>query len=312
MTDIVWLIFACALAFACGALCFRVIDKSRKKRARVRILQGKSGIDSADAEDLHCQGISRRHIALARRQTREEALYRWNPHLMRIASIGMSGFDERAKVAGLAQTVSARGFVRARLLLCAGSTLACALLGAVASSELSLSLACAGALYGWFCLNSAFRKEAIMRRDALERHLSEVIEVVCLGLRSGLSFDSSLGLYCSCFKGPLSAELALAKSQWMSGLGTRESVLRSLSATYDSPLFLRVVDNIVRSMRFGSPLAEGLEVLAAEARQCRRAAVQEKVMKAPVKMMMPVGTLILPSMLILVLGPVLLELAEGF
>lgn len=34
--------------------------------------------------------------------------------------------------------------------------------------------------------------------------------------------------------------------------------------------------------------------------------------KAPVKMMMPTGALILPAMLLLVLGPVLLELANGF
>ena len=65
-------------------------------------------------------------------------------------------------------------------------------------------------------------------------------------------------------------------------------------------------------MRFGAPPAESLEVLAIEARQGHKAYVQEKVMKAPVKMMLPVGTLILPSMLILVLGPVLLDLMQGF
>ena len=39
---------------------------------------------------------------------------------------------------------------------------------------------------------------------------------------------------------------------------------------------------------------------------------QEAVAKAPVKMMVPTGVLILPAMLMLVLGPVLLELAGGF
>lgn len=42
-----------------------------------------------------------------------------------------------------------------------------------------------------------------------------------------------------------------------------------------------------------------------------RAQVEERVAKAPVKMMVPTGTLILPAMLLLVLGPVLLELMEG-
>ena len=43
----------------------------------------------------------------------------------------------------------------------------------------------------------------------------------------------------------------------------------------------------------------------------KQAQVEERVAKAPVKMMIPTGTLILPAMLLLVLGPVLLELMEG-
>lgn len=33
--------------------------------------------------------------------------------------------------------------------------------------------------------------------------------------------------------------------------------------------------------------------------------------KAPVKMMLPVATLILPAMLMLVMGPIMLDLMEG-
>ena len=82
--------------------------------------------------------------------------------------------------------------------------------------------------------------------------------------------------------------------------------------TYDSSLLGRVVENIVRSLRFGSTLADNLEDAAREARAAYRARKQEQVAKAPVKMMIPTGVLILPAMLMLVLGPVLLELAGGF
>ena len=85
----------------------------------------------------------------------------------------------------------------------------------------------------------------------------------------------------------------------------------ALAASCDSPLFARVVENRVRSLRCGSSRAEGLESAAAGARAVHRAQVEERVAKAPVKMMVPTGTLILPAMLLLVLGPVLLELMEG-
>ena len=93
---------------------------------------------------------------------------------------------------------------------------------------------------------------------------------------------------------------------------TREQALRDLAATFDSPLFARVVENVVRSLRFGSSLAESLEAAAAEARTQFRSRKQEQVAKASVKMMVPTGALMLPAMLLLVLGPVLLELMEGF
>ena len=71
------------------------------------------------------------------------------------------------------------------------------------------------------------------------------------------------------------------------------------------------MERIVRSLRFGSTLAPDLEAAASEARARHRAQVEERVAKAPVKMMVPTGALILPAMLILVLGPVLLELMQG-
>ncbi len=59
-------------------------------------------------------------------------------------------------------------------------------------------------------------------------------------------------------------------------------------------------------------MVESLESAARESRMAYRARRQEQVAKAPVKMMVPTGTLILPAMLIMVLGPVLLEMAGGF
>ena len=110
----------------------------------------------------------------------------------------------------------------------------------------------------------------------------------------------------------LADALADAHRQWSCGLASRDEALRAVAASYDSPLFERVVENVVRSLRLGATVAENLEDAAREARSGYKARKQEQVAKAPVKMMVPTGVLILPAMLILVLGPVLLELAGGF
>ena len=138
-----------------------------------------------------------------------------------------------------------------------------------------------------------------------------MLEVVALGVRSGLSFDRSMQLYAAHFDDALSRECASALQLWETGMASRGDALRSLAASYDSALLSRTVAAITRSLRFGTSLGDVLEQAADEARVARRAQVEERVAKAPVKMMIPTGVLILPAMLLLVLGPVLLELMEG-
>jgi len=108
----------------------------------------------------------------------------------------------------------------------------------------------------------------------LERSLSEMLEVVALGLRSGLSFEGALALYTAHFECPLATGMAAAKAQWNCGLVSREEALRALAASYRSLLFGRVVETIVRSIRFGSSLADNLDDAAAEARAHYRTARQ--------------------------------------
>ncbi len=226
--------------------------------------------------------------------------------------LGTASFARKARVAGLERSVTVDGLCRVRLEAIALCACAGVLAGAVVSVQLALLGAVAGCVVGARAVPWALDQAVRARARTLNGALSESIEVLCLGLRSGLSLDRSIELYGACFEGDFAHELDEARMEWQSGLATREAALRRLAATYEVPLLGRVVDAIVRSARFGSPLADTLESLAVEARQTRKADVEEAVMKAPVKMMVPVGTLILPSMLILVLGPVLLDLAQGW
>jgi tight adherence protein C len=139
-----------------------------------------------------------------------------------------------------------------------------------------------------------------------------MLEVVALGLRSGLTFDRSFALYGEHFDNDFAQSCARAHRSWALGLVSREEALRELASSYGCEQLSRVVDSVVRSLRFGSSLTGILEEAAAQSRAEWRTALEERVAKAPVKMMLPTGTLILPAMLLLVMGPILLELAGGF
>lgn len=214
--------------------------------------------------------------------------------------------------AGLGGCLTAEGVWEARVrMACCGGVLG-AVMGLVLTTELGMVLGVAGVVTGWRALPWAVGRRRRRRAEVMERDLSEMLDVVALGMRSGMSFDRSLGLYTEYFRTSLADAFRSAQRQWACGLASRPEALREVAATYDSPLLSRVVENVVRSLRFGSTMADNLEDAAREARSGYKARREEAVAKAPVKMMIPTGVLILPAMLMLVLGPVLLELAGGF
>lgn len=214
-------------------------------------------------------------------------------------------------LAGLKGKVSPKSFseTKKRLMLLG------AVIGFVVGMVFSLELACVllvvGAVMGSQMPKHALKNRISERACEAERHLPEMLEVMALCMRSGLSIDASISIYSKHFDTMLSHELETCRRKWSSGLELREEALRKLASTYDSVVFGRVVDTIVRSVRFGSSMAASLESDASEARSAFRSSREERIAKAPVKMMIPTGVLILPAMLIMVLGPILLEFIEG-
>ena len=223
-----------------------------------------------------------------------------------------SRYKQRALAAGCAKDVTVSAYCEACTRLTIVGGIAGLLIGLLFSAELAVLLAVAGALYGRCALPRDVEAARRNRAVGAERHLSEMLEVVALGLRSGLTFDRSFELYGSHFASEFARSCAKTHRRWSLGLTTREEALRELAASYDCNELSRIVDSIVRSLRFGSALSDLLEEAAAQSRAAYRTALGERVAKAPVKMMLPTGTLILPAMLLLVMGPVFLELAGGF
>ncbi|MGI6105814.1 MAG: type II secretion system F family protein [Raoultibacter sp.] len=221
-------------------------------------------------------------------------------------------FDKDVLKAGLEGKVTRLGYCHARALLCIGGALVCALFGAVFSTELLVVGVLMGAFMGWRMPAWAVKRQIELRKRDLEDHLSEMLEVISLGLRSGLSFDQSFELYHEHFQTSLGTHAASVQRTWQLGLSNREDALRSFAQAYDSSMFSRVIENVIRSLRFGSSLAESFDSAALEARLIHKAHREEEVAKAPVKMLVPTAALILPAMLLLVLGPVLLEMMQGF
>lgn len=151
------------------------------------------------------------------------------------------------------------------------------------------------------------RRQEERRRRSSEalRQMPDMLDVLTLGLSAGLSFDASLELYCDRCDNGLSHAFREALESWRMGVSTRDEALRRLSDELGIGALRRFADAVSQALTFGSPLAAVLEQQAQAIRDEQRSEMEERIEKVPVKMLIPMGTLIVPAMLIAILGPLL-------
>lgn len=295
--------------FACLSVLVKSKTNSRRRKAQESLGAGDAFPGGSIA--LESSEIQRKIISLLAVKSQVSGAVD-DRGFGRVWSFGLGSSGDLLKKAGLAGRVSVAGIINVRKRFALGLGLLGFLFGFLFSELLAVLLLCIGFLLGWRMPVQALRREKQARSDSVERDLARMLEVVVLGLRGGLSFDQSIMYYTKYFSGGLAASISLAQTQWSFGLLGREEALRALADSYDSRLVREAVDSISRSLRYGTSLADDLSDLAVSVRARRKARLEEAVAKAPVKMLLPVGTLILPAMLILVVGPILLDLMNRF
>jgi len=149
------------------------------------------------------------------------------------------------------------------------------------------------------------QKEQMMA--GFERDLPACLEVIALGMQAGMGFDQAFALYTKRFDTPLAQCCKESLDIWQRGLKSRDQGMRELADRIGTPSFKHFSSAALRALRFGAPMTQLLMDLAQEARKEYRAKREELVSKAPVKMLLPTGALILPAMLLLVMGPIMLN-----
>ena len=143
------------------------------------------------------------------------------------------------------------------------------------------------------------------RRAECLSELPVMLDVVTLGLSAGLSFDSSLELYCERYGSELSRLFSESMLSWRIGARSREEALSRVADEVGASALGRFAAVVSEALAFGTPLAEALEQQAQAIREEQRSQVEEEIEKVPVKMLVPLGTLIVPAMFLAILGPLL-------
>jgi tight adherence protein C len=163
---------------------------------------------------------------------------------------------------------------------------------------------------GWHVPAMFVRQRGQKRLDCIDRELPELIDLLTATIEAGLGFAGSLQLVAGRFQGPLGTELQLALQEQSMGLST-ERALNNMLERCDTPSMRAFVRAILQGEKLGVSIGAMMRNLATDSRKRRRAAAQDRIQKAPVKMLFPLIFMIFPSVLLVLLGPAVYQLLQG-
>ena len=73
-----------------------------------------------------------------------------------------------------------------------------------------------------------------------------------------------------------------------------------------------IVSVLIQTEKFGTPIVQALRVLSYEFRQARMLAAEQKAMRLPVLMTVPMMLCIMPTLFIIILSPAVMKLIDTF
>jgi Flp pilus assembly protein TadB len=180
----------------------------------------------------------------------------------------------------------------------------------VGPSLITLLVILAAAAAGWQLPAIAIRHRGDARLEDIDKELPELIDLLIATVEAGMGFGGALGLAASRLKGSLGDEVRLTVRQQNLGISTSEA-LEGMLERCDTQSMRGFVRTVVRGESMGLSIAPILRELATDMRRRRRQASQERMHKAPVKILFPLMFLIMPALMIVLFYPAAYSVMNG-
>jgi tight adherence protein C len=150
-------------------------------------------------------------------------------------------------------------------------------------------------------------KKKTARIHAINLSMPDFFDTVNLLLEAGMGLDLALAEVSKKIKGPLADEFFQTLEDMKLGKSRREAFY-DLRKRVPSDSFQSIITSLIQADQLGIGMAKVLGNLTVRVREQRREAAREQAMKAPVKMLFPMVLFIFPSLFIVILGPLVIQL----
>ena len=163
-----------------------------------------------------------------------------------------------------------------------------------------------GAAIPFAVLNSKIRQ----RKIAMRKQLPEFMDLLCVSVQAGLSFDGAVSKMVKRMKGPLIDEFRRMQHDVSLGM-THQYALTAMAKRCDLEEIYLFTTSVIQAEKLGTSMTRTLQVQADNMRDRHRQWVKAEALKAPVKILFPMILFIFPSMFVVLLYPALFSLLQN-
>ena len=179
-------------------------------------------------------------------------------------------------------------------------------------TAIRVALLIAALMIGWRMPDLFLSRFAARRRLQLERGLPDALDLLVICAEAGLSLDQAIEQVSEDLRtsSPAVAEEFAITASEMRVLSNRGEALENFARRTGVASLRSIIATLNQAIRFGTPLAQSMRILAAEMRNARLLRIEERAARLPVLLAIPLALFILPSLLLVIGTPVALRLAD--
>jgi tight adherence protein C len=148
------------------------------------------------------------------------------------------------------------------------------------------------------------------RQEEVTKSMPDALDLLTICVEAGLGFDAAMQKVAEKWDNELSRAFARTVQEMRFGKLRREA-LRSMATSLDVPDMTSFTAAIIQADQLGVSMAKVMRIQSDTMRMKRRQRAEEKARQAPVKMMIPLVFFIFPTILIVLLGPALIQIRDS-
>jgi len=200
-------------------------------------------------------------------------------------------------------------------LFAGGALLFFVLVGFSGQSPIGRILIVGLAFVGGFMGVDLYVKNVADRRvKEMTKAMPDALDLLVICAEAGLSLDAAMTRVGKEIAGasPVLAEEFSLTAIELGFLPNRQAALNNLMNRTNMAKLRALVNSLMQTERYGTPLANALRVLASEFRDERITLAEEKASKLPAKMTVPMIVFILPALFLVLGGPAIIQVMHNF